>query len=53
MLTGTRKSLLNNNHVAIVNSKIAVTIRILNPDEQVVIIQQNGTRHTIHQIQIK
>ncbi len=39
MLTRVRRSLLNNDNVAILNSKVAVTIPILNPDEQVVIVQ--------------
>ena len=43
MLPKARKSLLNNNNIAIQNSKIVVTIPILNPDEQVVIVQQNAT----------
>ncbi len=53
ILTIARKGLLNNNDVVILNSKVAVTIPILNPDEQVVIVQRNGTRHTINRIQIK
>ena len=39
MLTRTRKGPLNNNNVAILNNKVAVTIPILNPDKQVVIVQ--------------
>ncbi len=38
ILTRARRSLLNNDNVAILNSQVAVTIPILNPDEQVVII---------------
>ncbi len=38
MLTRERKSLLNNDNVAILNSKIVVTISVPNPDEQVVIV---------------
>ncbi len=53
MLIRARRGLLNNDDVAILNSKVAVTIPILNPDEQVVIVQQNATRHTINRIQIK
>lgn len=39
MLMRTRKNLLNNNNVIILNSNIAVIIPILNLDEQVVIVQ--------------
>lgn len=53
MLIKARKSLFNDNNVAILNSKIAITIPILNPNKQVVIIQQNTTRHKINWIQIK
>ncbi len=53
MLTRARRGLLNNDDVAILNSKVAVTILILNPDEQVVIVQRNATRYTINWIQIK
>lgn len=52
MLTKARKNLLNNNNVAIFNNKVVVTILIPNPDKQIVIVQQNATRHTIHWIQI-
>ncbi len=50
MLTRARRGFLNNDNVAILNSKVAVTIPILNPDEQVVIVQRNATRHTINRI---
>ncbi len=53
MLTRARRGLLNNDDVTILNSKVAVTIPILNPDEQVVIVQQNATQYTINRIQIK
>ncbi len=53
MLTRARRGLLNNNDATILNSKVAVTILILNLDEQVVIVQRNATRHIINQIQIK
>ncbi len=53
MLTRARRSLFNNDDIVILNSKIAVMISILNPDKQVVIIQQNATWYTINQIQIK
>ncbi len=53
MLTRIRRGLLNHDNVAILNSKVAVIIPILNPDEQVVIVQQNATWHTINRIQIK
>ncbi len=53
ILTRARRGLLNNDDIAILNSKVAVTIPILNPDEQVVIVQQNVTWHTINRIQIK
>ncbi len=33
MLTRARKGLLNNDNIAILNSKIVVMIPILNPDE--------------------
>ena len=38
MLTRVRKSLLNIDNVIILNSKIAVTIFILNPNEHVVMV---------------
>lgn len=38
MLTQVKRGLFKNNDVAILTSKVAVTIPILNPDEQVVII---------------
>ncbi len=38
MLTRARRGLLNNDNVAILNNKVVVTIPILNPDEQMVII---------------
>ncbi len=53
MLTKARTDLLNNDNITILNSKVVVTIPILNPDEQVVIVRQNATRHTINRIQIK
>lgn len=43
MPTRVRRGLLNNNDVAILNSKVAVTVPILNPDEQMVIVQYNAT----------
>ncbi len=53
MLTRARKCLLNVNDVTILNSKVAVTILILNPNEHVVMVQRNATRHTINRIQIR
>ncbi len=53
MLTRARRGLLNNDDIVILNSKVAVTIPILNLGEQVVIVQQNTIRHTINRIQIK
>ena len=38
MLTRARKDLFNNNNIAILNSKVGVTILILNPDKQIVIV---------------
>ncbi len=38
MLTKARRGLPNNDNVDILNNKVAVTISILNPDEQVVIV---------------
>lgn len=52
MLTRTRKSLLNNNDVTILNNKVVLTLPIHNPEENVVIVQRNVTRHTINQLQI-
>ncbi len=48
MLTKARKSLLNVDDVTILNSKVAVTIPILNPNELVVMVQQNAIQHTIN-----
>ena len=48
-----RKNLFNNNNIVILNSKVIVMIPILNPDKQVVIVQQNATQHIINRIQIK
>lgn len=42
MLTIAKKGLLNNNNVFIFNNKVASIIFIYNPDENVVIVQQNG-----------
>ncbi len=52
ILTRVRRGLFNNDDIAILNSKLAVTIPDLNPDEQVVIVKQNATWHTINRIQI-
>ena len=41
MLTRARKNLFNINNITILNSKVAVIISILNPNDHVVIIQQN------------
>ncbi len=38
MFTRARKDLLNNDNIIILNSKVALTIPILNPDEPVVIV---------------
>ncbi len=43
MLRRARRGLLDNNDVAILYSKVVVMIPILNPDEQVVIVQRNAT----------
>ena len=48
-----KRGLLNNDNVAIFNNKIVVTIHIVNLNEQVVMVQQNTTRHTINWMQIK
>lgn len=48
MLTKARRGFLNNNNIAIPNNEVVVTIPILYLDKQVVIIQQNTTRHTIN-----
>lgn len=48
MLTRAIRGLLNNDNVALLNSKVAVTISMLIPYKQVVIVQQNATRHTIN-----
>ncbi len=53
MLTRARKSLFKVNDITILNSKVVVTIFILNPNKHVVMVQQNATRYTIHRIQIK
>ena len=53
IFTRARKGLLNDNDLAILNSKVLVIIPIFNPDEQVVIVQQNASWHTINWIQIK
>ncbi len=53
MLTRAKRGLFNNDDVVILNSKVVVTISIQNPDEQVVIVQGNATRHTINRIHIK
>ncbi len=53
MLTRARKSLLNVDDITILNSKIVVTIPILNPNEHVVMVQRNATRHMINRIQIR
>ncbi len=53
MMTKARKDLFNIDNVTIVNSKIVVTILILNLDKQDVIVQQNAIWHTINRIQIK
>ncbi len=42
MLTKTRKGLLNIDDVTIQNSKVAVTISILNRNKDVVMVQQNA-----------
>ncbi len=47
------RNLFNNDDVAILNSKITMMISILNPNEQVVIVQRNAIQHTINRIQIK
>lgn len=43
MLIRARKGLPNNNNIAIFKNKIIVSIPILNPNEQVVIVKQNAT----------
>lgn len=43
MLTRARKDLFNNNNVAILNNKVALTIPIYKLDENIVIVQQNIT----------
>lgn len=48
MLRKVRKSLLNNDNIAILNNKVAVTIPIHNINEQVVIVQQNIIQYTIN-----
>ncbi len=53
MLTRARKGLLNVDDVTILNSKVAMTIPILNLNEHVVMVQRNATQHTINQIQIR
>lgn len=50
MLITVKKSLFNNDNIAIINCKVAVIIYILNSDEQVIIVQQNATQYTINQI---
>lgn len=53
ILTRAKKGVLNNNDVAIFNNKVASTLPIHKPDKNVVIVQQNIIRHTIHQLQIR
>lgn len=53
MLTRARRGLLDNNDVAVLNNKVASSLPIHSPDENVVIVQQNATRHTINRLQIR
>ena len=39
MLTGARKDLFDNNNIAILKSKVAITILILNLDKKVIIVK--------------
>lgn len=42
MLMKARKSLFSNNNIGSLNNKIVVIVPILNPNEQLVIVQQNA-----------
>lgn len=48
MLTKTRKVLLNNNNVTILNNKVASTIPIYNPNKNIIIVQQNEIQYMIN-----
>lgn len=52
MLTRAKRGLLNNNDVAILNNKVVSILLIYKSEENVVIVQQNVTQHTINQYQI-
>ncbi len=53
MLTRARQGFLNVDDTTILNSKVVVIIPILNPNEYIVMVQQNAIWHTINRIQIK
>ena len=53
MLTIARTSLINNNNVAVIINKVAITMPIYNRYENIVIIQRNAIRSTITKLQVE
>ena len=53
MLTIAKISLINNNNVAVVINKVAITMPIYNRYGNIVIIQRNAIRYTINKLQVE